>query len=1144
MTIEGEPKTTDPPRRRATDRVVASRVLAGGGEMGTLIRSIDWAKTELGAVETWSPALRTMAGLLLKNEFPLLLWWGPNFIQLYNDAYRPIPGDKHPRSLAQPASECWPEIWHIIGPMIEAPFRGEPATTSDDLLLLLARKGYLEETHFKVAYSPVPDETVEQTGIGGVLATVAETTLQVYGERQLRTLRELGARSAEAKTPADACVRAGLTFRDNGWDVPFALFYLLEEHGTRAHLVAAVGFESDSSAAPSEIALNAVDETHLWPLGVVVSEGSPRVVEGLREKWGALPTGRWSEPPKAAILLPLASPEKPEAYGVLIAGISPHRLLDDGYRTFFELAAAQVVTAIRNASAYEEERKRADALAAIDRAKTAFFSNISHEFRTPLTLMLGPTEELLSGSLGELVPAQRSQLEVVRRNSLRLQRLVNALLDFSRIEAGRAQASYEPTDLGALTRDIASSFRSLVERTGLGFSVDCPAIAEPVYVDRTMWEQIVLNLLSNAFKFTFEGSIQVVQRELDQTVELVVRDTGVGIRKEELPRLFERFHRIEGTRARTHEGSGIGLALVHEFVQLHGGTLQAKSDYGVGTALTVTIPKGSAHLPSDRVRTGRPTPTRLATTQFVEEALRWLPEPPPNPEEEDPGLPALKPNPEARILVADDNADMRDYLTRILGQRWKVETTNDGEDALAKSRSQKPDLIISDVMMPKMDGFRLLRELRADPVTAHIPFIMLSARAGEEARIEGLEAGVDDYLVKPFSARELVARVGTHLAMTRMRLELASQREGLAEVFARAPIAFAVARGTDFVFEIANPAYCELVQCHDLIGKSALDVLPGARLHLDPLLAVLETGRAWAGTEVPFSVDRQGDGVLEESYFSFVVTPVREKDNTIRRVMAIATDVTDMVVNRRKAEEAREENQQREAELRQALRLRDEFLAIASHELRTPLTTLGLQIDGLINTLHKLDSDVPERLLNKAERLRTEADRLEQLTESMFEVFDLSRNAIDLELEQVDLGRVAREVVERLEPQAKKAHVRIELAAEPVFGHWDRRRLVQILTQLLLNALKFGAGKTVEVLVETVDGSARLTVADRGIGIAPEHHGRIFARFERASSLDHGGFGVGLWVVQTLVHAMGGEVRVESDLGRGATFIVELPRSR
>ena len=278
--------------------------------------------------------------------------------------------------------------------------------------------------------------------------------------------------------------------------------------------------------------------------------------------------------------------------------------------------------AIANARAYEEERKRAEALAEIDRAKTAFFSNVSHEFRTPLTLMLGPLEdELRENSKG------RERIEIAHRNSLRLLKLVNTLLDFARIEAGRIEAVYEPTDLAAATAELASVFRSAIEKAGLRLVVDCPPLPEEVYVDREMWEKIVLNLLSNAFKFTFEGEIKVSLCLRRERVELSVSDTGAGIPAAELSHIFERFHRVRGTDSRTHEGTGIGLSLVQELAKIHGGGVQVRSVEGQGATFTVTIPTGHAHLPKERLGGTRSLmSTSLGATPFVEEALRWLPD--------------------------------------------------------------------------------------------------------------------------------------------------------------------------------------------------------------------------------------------------------------------------------------------------------------------------------------------------------------------------------------------------------------------------------------------------------------------------------------------------------------------------------------
>lgn len=462
------------------------------------------------------------------------------------------------------------------------------------------------------------------------------------------------------------------------------------------------------------------------------------------------------------------------------------------------------VQRIREQSALEQERQRAESLAELDRAKTLFFTNISHEFRTPLTLSLAPlqdalntVDEWMSGSVDENSSTHRpidpstlkQNLELVHRNSLRLLKLVNTLLNFSRIEAGRMAAAYEPTDLSTFMAELASVFRSAIERAGLQLIVDCPPLPEPVFVDREMWEKIVLNLLSNAFKFTFEGAVTVRLRPADgNRAILQIQDTGTGIAPEHLPHLFERFYQVRGTQARTHEGSGIGLALVHELVQLQGGTIEVSSTLGEGTCFTIALPFGTAHLPQERTHAPRTqTSTAIDAASYVEEAERWLPEDldPPQPslergensvkvpliEGDLGGSPELEADAlsSAHVLLVDDNADMREYLTHILGKYVQVEAVADGVTALAVAQERTPDLILSDVMMPGLNGFELLQALRTDSRTREVPVILLSARAGEEAIVEGLEAGADDYLIKPFSAQELISRVTAHLQMAQLR---------------------------------------------------------------------------------------------------------------------------------------------------------------------------------------------------------------------------------------------------------------------------------------------------------------------------------------------------------------------------------------
>ncbi len=838
---------------RATE---AEKIFAGGGEMGALMRSHNWSQTPLGAVESWPQSLRTIVSVLLNSRYPMFVWWGSELAALYNDAYRPILGaSKHPQFLGNSAKQMWAEIWDTLGPLTDIVLSTGQPTWSEDLLLLMDRYGYREETYFTFSYSPVRDES---GGVGGVFCACTETTERILGERRLRSLRELATHTAEAKTVEEACRLAIATLCQNPYDIPFALLYLLENEGEQARLLGTAGIEGGTLASPQEIALS--QEHDRWNMNQVKRTGEAKLVNDLSARSVSLSAEVWEESIQAALVMPLKqSGQKQQLAGLLVLGISPRREFDDEYRGFFDLVASHIMTAIAKAQVYQEERQRAESLAELDRAKTLFFSNVSHEFRTPLTLMLSPLEDMLTVADDVPFATQRQSLELMHRNGLRLLKLVNTLLEFSRIEAGRIEASYEPTELAAFTRELASVFDSVIERVGMRLLVDCPSLPEPAYVDRQMWEKIVLNLLSNAFKFTFTGEIIVrLYAANPKSVILEVQDTGIGIPAAELPHLFERFHRVKGAQGRTFEGSGIGLSLVQELVRLHGGTVNVTSTLGQGSCFTVSIPTGSAHLPPDRIDATRTLQsTALGAASYLEEVLRWLPEEDTgrgdtatrgrgdtgneedtgtlrhgdtgneedtgtrghgdtgNEEdtgtrghgdtgnEEDTGtrghgdtgneknisaspslpLSASPPLPLSasppRILLVDDNADMRNYLKRLLSARYEIEFANNGVAALAAVRRQLPDLVLTDVMMPELDGFGLLRELRSDPITRRIPVILLSARAGEESRVEGLEAGADDYLVKPFSARELLARVEANLKMSQMRQEAYQKQQAL-----------------------------------------------------------------------------------------------------------------------------------------------------------------------------------------------------------------------------------------------------------------------------------------------------------------------------------------------------------------------------
>ena len=840
--------------------------LAGGGELGALMRSKDWSRTPLGPVDSWPQSLRTSVSIMLASGFAVVVAWGPEHIFLYNDRYRPVLGaTKHPMALGSRGADIFPEIWELVGPLFRQTLAGETVAL-DDVLLPLDRNGYLEECYFTLSYSPIRDES---GGIGGLLAIVAETTERVRGERRLRTLRDLASVAPRAHTAEEACENAARTLSENRTDVPFALLFLLDADGVTARLVGRTGIDGEVGTAAER-----------WPLREAARTGRTVVVDDVHDRFGDMSGGTYPEPTRTALVLPLTRPGLAHPYGFLVAGVSPRRALDEGTRTFFELSADHVATAITNALSHEAERRRAEAFAEIDRAKTTFFGNVSHEFRTPLTLMLAPIEEMRAEQGGG-----DERLELLHRNALRLLKLVNTLLQFSRIEAGRVQASYEPTDLAALTADLASSFRSAVERAGLRLVVECPVLPEPVYVDHEMWEKIVLNLLSNAFKFTFDGSITVRLRAADEAVELEVTDTGVGIEEAELPRLFERFHRVEGARSRSHEGSGIGLALVQELARTHGGEIRVESTAGRGTTFRVRVPRGTAHLPKQHIHAEHTlvsTATRAAP--YVHEALRWL-----APTDVPPSA-AMRAGsvPRERILVADDNGDMRDYIARLLRESWDVETVGDGQAALDAMRKNPADILLADVMMPGLDGFALLRAVRSDPALRDTPVVLLSARAGEEATAEGLKAGADDYLVKPFTARELVVRVTARLAGSR-------QRANLYRAFMQAPFPVAILRGPEHVVEAANEAIlASWGKDTAVVGRPLLAAIPELREQPFPALLddVYRTGVAYEGRAELARLPVGPGGALQDAYFNYVYAPLRDSRGTVEGVMVSAFDVT------------------------------------------------------------------------------------------------------------------------------------------------------------------------------------------------------------------------------------------------------------
>ncbi|WP_451984568.1 response regulator [Azospirillum endophyticum] len=1121
------------------------------------MRVHDWGATPLGPPDGWPQSLKTAVRIMLTSRQPIWIGWGRDLTYLYNDPYKSIIGGKHPWALGLPTSAVWREIWADIDPLLATALTGIEGTYVEDQLLIMERNGYPEETYYTFSYSPIPDDDGSP---GGIICANTDVTDRVIGERQLALLRELATRTSQVQTWQQVCDRSAEALATDPRDVAFALIYLREPESTDFALAAATGIASGHPAAPETLTATAP----AWPLAdpdtgpVHIPDLCAPGLHALAAD--SLPDGVWNRPPTQAVVLPLPASGETGRSGMLIVGLNPYRLFDDGYRRFLGLVAGQVAAAIANAESYEAERRRAEALAEIDRAKTAFFSNASHEFRTPLTLMLGPLEEMLQESVlqtGVSVTVPRTELEMVHRNGQRLLRLVNALLDFSRIEAGRMRASFAPVDLAAYTADLASSFRSAMEKAGLIYRIDCPPLPEPVWIDRDLWEKIVLNLISNAFKYTLRGEVAVTLEAVRGAAVLKVRDTGIGIPETELTRVFDRFHRIEGQVGRTHEGTGIGLALVKDLTAVHGGSVSVESRIGEGSAFMVTLPFGRTHIPlADTGGETAQAPTATRAGVFLSEAMRWLPDadaavPTGLPAE---AVPVSAPDRAQgeTIVLADDNADMRGYVERLLtGAGYRVVAVGDGRAAVAAVRSVRPDLVLSDVMMPHLDGFGVIDALRRDPDTRELPIILLSARAGEDSAIDGFQAGADDYVAKPFSARELIARVEGTLRLARLRREtsvklraaneelekrVAERTRELNQVWRNSRDLLAVV-GADGVFRAVNPAWTEILgyRPEDVVGCSYRQLVWSEDLE-------------WTLGGHEEAVKRNLTN-FENRY--------RHKDGTPRWISwhsSVEGDAIYAYGRHITAEKVQAEAlRQAEEQLRRAQKMEavGQLTGGVAHDFNNLLQVIGGNLQLLLN-----DVGGNGRAADRVRNALSGVSRGAKLASSLLA---FARRQ-PLEPRVVNLGRLIRGLDDMLR-RTLGEEIRIEVIGGG--GLWntmvDPAQVENALLNLAINArdaMKGHGQLTIEAGNAELDDAyvarhndvqpgqyVMLAVTDTGSGMPPEVQERAFDPFFTTKPEGHG-TGLGLSMVYGFVKQSGGHVKIYSEMGHGTTIRLYLPRTQ
>jgi signal transduction histidine kinase/DNA-binding response OmpR family regulator len=716
----------------------ASNGVTNGAAMRAVYDAVDWSATPLGSRDTWPGVLRLLVDLCLDSEFPVQISWGPDLVILYNDAYIPLLGaEKHPWALGRPASEVGPHLWPASEEHLREVMRTGRAYHSDDQQLIINRHGYPEEAYFTFSLSAVRDT---DGTIVGLFNAITETTRHLLFERRLQALRRLGSVSITADDSlASTCQAALDVISRTRQSVPFAAVFLRDLATQTLERIAGYGF--DENAADTCELVQSAPTT--GPVLEVARHGSSELVSGLRERYPGVfdpgPLGPLT--PDQAFVMPVILLGARQPLGAVVLGVNCYLPADDTWTAFAVMAARQLGVMITDAVSYQNERKRQQALEELDRARTEFFQNATHELRAPLTMLLTPLQDILDEPGVVLSAATRDTVETSVRAGDRLQRVVDALLDISRTESAARLPHREDIDLVAATNVVVDEVRPAVEGR-LSLRLEMPDGPLRAYVDRTMWTTIVSNLVNNALKFTPEGDVTVILSGDDSHVVLTVADTGVGIPDEEQAKIFERFRR--GTSSDQQPGSGIGLALVADMTSAHGGSVEVDSVPGVGSRFVVRLPRYN----------GSHADVELADSVAVSDIV------------EDPGN-------RPRLLIIEDEPDLRSYLTKLfVKDGYAVEAVGDAENAYAwldNHADNPPDMVISDVMLPGQSGLDLLALIRGDDRMTRTPVVVLTALADAESAVEAFAAGADDFVAKPFNSAELLARVRGHYQLNQLR---------------------------------------------------------------------------------------------------------------------------------------------------------------------------------------------------------------------------------------------------------------------------------------------------------------------------------------------------------------------------------------
>lgn len=1004
----------------------------------------------------------------------------------------------------------------------------------------------------------------------------------------------------------------------------------------------------DRSSASSASSLNGThstattDETAsstVWPLVEVLQTRKPVFISDLGKRSEGFMQRGWPDPVRRAVVIPVLVEGSNTPKAVLIVGLNPRRPFNQVFSVFLNLISRTLSTGLLGIEVAEEQARKSKELADLNDARQAFFANISHELRTPLTLILGPLEDVLGSGASEIIDGDRDKLQTVLRNAHRLHAMVNTLLDFSRLESGRMNAKFRPTRLGPRVAELADLFRSAIERGGIEYAVDIAedkwADKRPFYLADEMVEKVIFNVIGNAFKYTQAGSVRVKVRFAPTEGTISIIDTGVGIKKEDLSKIWDRFHRSDSS-ARSFEGTGIGLSLVLELVKAMGGTISVESEYQKGSTFTIKLPRGKEHLAPEVVEeqayeTMSLPPRAAQTLSIINDAASWrtqangeddkgslaiaraeavkdrqaLARRPSDPDE----MPSVFNLEKASTvcLIVDDNAQLRSFIGEILAKTFTVVEAADGKEALEYALNHPVSIVLTDLAMPVMNGRELLAALRNNPTTSLIPVIFLSAQAGAEARVDALLLGADDYVTKPFQARELLARTNTHLQIGKMRTELerrvtertaaliesetkyrqlADQHQTLALV---SPVGI-FQTDSDGHIIFANPRYYDISgHPHDVSHDEwEADIVPEDRPKVKELWAdAIKTWKPDRGViTCEYRYQHLGNWVqmeirsFEKGYIGSITDISHQKEVEASHVKVVEQRAADAEENRRQTEM---------------------FLDMSSHELRNPLSGVWQNAEVVAASLEKftewldelkkvpsLDQEVVKDMhdemvenLDAIESIQICASHQTRIADDILNVSKLNMGLLSINVAPFDIVAAIREVVRTFGTSAQQQEIQLRVdrgesldRLDVDFIVADAGRLKQVTYNFLTNALKYtatSATKKVTVHIDVYDtappepaNAMRIAspgqsfepppgciwcivgVEDSGKGLTPDELKLLFARFSQANprSDQYGGSGLGLYVSKKLIELHRGFIEVASEPGSGSTFRFAVPASK